>query len=593
MPAPNRIELRKFIVEGFSRDDLRILCSDYFADFHRDHDGRDAVLTSVAEDLLAYCERRDQLERLRYALHATRRKVYEDAFGPFIAAEIVVKPRNPQQLFLSYAHQDDALARALAAELRSAGATVWIASDGIQPGEKWAEAIDRGMLESGVFVVLLTPRSLASKWVKHEIYLAVQTHFRDEMQVLPLKLAAYDERAVPPSLGAFQLINLEQDYGQGVRALYRQLGLRRVVALPADLQSAIASSLAAVRKAAVEELAALLHNRDEDLVACARQVLEKLSADDSRSVSSAALAALKPPLITPPSNPDRWRISTPFVMEFSRIPAGEFLMGSAETDKEAFGNEKPQHRLFLPEYYMAKTPVTVAQFEVFVKDSGYKTSAEIGTGGWKGGWIWDGKQWVQNQEAYWRKPLGKESDISKKAQHPVTQVSYYDGVAFCEWLSQQTGQRIRLPSEAEWEKAARGSEGRLYAWGNQAIDNTRCNYNGAVGDTTAVGQYSPLGDTPLTGLQDMTGNVWEWTRSRFGDWRNSKAELKYAYPYNASDGREDLGKLDNNIDLIVYRGGGWRNAQNVLRCANRNYDFPVDRYYLVGFRVVRGVAPVS
>ena len=103
MPAPNRTELRTFIVERFKRDELGILCSDYFLDFYRDYEGVDTPLTKLAEDLVAHCERRSHLEQLRYALHAARTKPYEASFGAFIPAEVLSKPRNPKQAFLGSA----------------------------------------------------------------------------------------------------------------------------------------------------------------------------------------------------------------------------------------------------------------------------------------------------------------------------------------------------------------------------------------------------------------------------------------------------------------------------------------------------------
>jgi formylglycine-generating enzyme required for sulfatase activity len=228
-----------------------------------------------------------------------------------------------------------------------------------------------------------------------------------------------------------------------------------------------------------------------------------------------------------------------------RVPAGEFLMGSTDADTLAYADEKPQHRLSLPSYWIGKTPVTVAQFTAFVKATGYQTTAEQAGSGW----THTGSEWQDVKDADWAHPRGPGSDVQGKASHPVTLVSWYDAVAFCQWVSQMTGWQVRLPSEVEWEKAASWKEvdketgkqrdrGRklVYPWGNEPSTEKLCNFNMNVRDTTPVGRYSPAGDSPY-GCADMAGNVGEWTGSLWGkDWEKPH----FGYPYFAGDGREDL-----------------------------------------------------
>ena len=205
------------------------------------------------------------------------------------------------------------------------------------------------------------------------------------------------------------------------------------------------------------------------------------------------------------------RLAPGVEMEFVRVPAGEFLMGSDTKDPDARDAELPQHKVYLDEYWMGKYPVTVAQFAVFVQASGHQTTAErVGYG-----LVWTGDNWERMEGADWQRPRGPESDVTDKGSHPVTQVSWHDATAFCEWASQVADVPIRLPTEAEWEKGARGTDGRKYPWGEMKPDKSRCNFGWNVKDTTPVGRYSPKGDSPY-GCTDMAGNVWEWVANKVG-----------------------------------------------------------------------------
>lgn len=226
---------------------------------------------------------------------------------------------------------------------------------------------------------------------------------------------------------------------------------------------------------------------------------------------------------------------------FTCIPAGEFLMGSnKKEDPNTDDDELPQHKVFLEECWICKYPVTNLQYSAFVEVTGYRCPDH-----WPNGLI----------------PPGKE-------QHPVVYVRWDDACAFCEWVSQVTGEKVRLPSEAEWEKAARGTSGRIWPWGNQLPDKALCNFDENVRGTTPVGEYSPQGDSPY-GCADLIGNVWEWTSSLYS-----------SYPYRAEDGREEL----NVRALRILRGGSFRSNQESARCAYRYGDYPgltLD----IGFRV--------
>jgi len=240
-----------------------------------------------------------------------------------------------------------------------------------------------------------------------------------------------------------------------------------------------------------------------------------------------------PPIeIYPPPPP-------PITFDWVDIPAGPFLMGSDKTkDPDAWNDELPQQTVTLPAYRMARTPVTNAQYQVFVQATGHRAPQH-----WKEGRI----------------PEGKE-------EHPVVYVNWQDAVAFCTWASEVTGETIRLPNEAEWEKAARGTDGRRYPWGDAKPTKEHCNFAVNVGDTTPVGSY-PKGASPF-GVLDAAGNVWEWTSS-----------LYKGYPYSAADGREDSYSESSR----TVRGGSFDDLEWDVRCACR-FD-NIDAVDLVGLRV--------
>jgi formylglycine-generating enzyme required for sulfatase activity len=263
---------------------------------------------------------------------------------------------------------------------------------------------------------------------------------------------------------------------------------------------------------------------------------------------------------------------------WAEVPAGPFLMGSRDDDPLASNDEKPQHKLDIPyAYLIGRCPVTNAEFARFVEAGGYKDKELWTAAGWK----WKGTQ--AGPERY-----GGEFD---RPDHPVVGVSWHEAVAYCRWKMADGGWRqaeevrqflsalrdphcvVRLPTEAEWEKAARGADGRIYPWGD-TFEAARANTaDSELGHTTPVGAYSPAGDSPY-GCADMAGNVWEWCQSLFRP-----------YPYRPGDGRED----PNAAGARVLRGGSWDFVRLNARCAFRYFNLLDFRLSYVGFRVV--VAP--
>ena len=321
------------------------------------------------------------------------------------------------------------------------------------------------------------------------------------------------------------------------------------------------------------------------------------------------------------------------------VPAGPFVMGSTDEEVERWKawvqqkveegpysaeslsqeemlellwawleGERGQHELDLPAFLIARYPVTNAQYRCFVEAGGYDDPA------WWGGeessaWVWRQGQprldWQRTDRPdYWHAPRFNGSN------QPVVGVTWYEATAFCRWLAERLratngewriwrdgkpetyslkGRHlpsetpiVRLPTEAEWEKAMRGLDGRTWPWGNEwdaARANTR---ESGLGQTSPVGIF-PGGHSPYE-VADAVGNVWEWTSSLWGtDWR----QPDFGYPYQPDDGREDTSPGDEVARVV--RGGSWFDSQNFARCADRYWGFPSFSDVDYGFRCVSPV----
>lgn len=248
------------------------------------------------------------------------------------------------------------------------------------------------------------------------------------------------------------------------------------------------------------------------------------------------------------------------------IPAGAFLMGSTNADKLARDDEKLQHEVTLETYWIGRTEVTNAQFRPFVQGNGYTNPDYWTTAGWE--WREAGNI---TQPAYWG-----ERDFNDDLQ-PVVGINWYEAVAYTRWLSVQTGQEFRLPTEAEWEKAARGTDGRIWPWGNDWVA-VNCNFNSPNARTTPVGEY-PAGASPY-GVLDMAGNAWEWTATKAGK----------KYPYEVAEEWNTI-YLEGD-DLRMMRGVDLCNKKDPRGAASRYKTLPQSRYLSAfGLRVASDTPP--
>ncbi len=246
------------------------------------------------------------------------------------------------------------------------------------------------------------------------------------------------------------------------------------------------------------------------------------------------------------------------------VEGGTFQMGSSE----AYDNEKPVHSVTLSNYYIGVCVVTVTEFRQFISETGYRTDAE------KEGWAWilmqvEGQwKWNKVNGLNWRCGTdGKVRDASEDT-HPVLYVSWNDAMEYCKWLKQKTGKAFTLPTEAQWEYAARGgkkSNGYKYA-GSNDIGSVAWYSDNSGGKTHPVKGKSPN----ELGLYDMAGNVWEWC----SDWYGNYSRRSQTNPQGPSSGSSR-----------VLRGGCWYNHPSVCRVSLRGIDFPDHGTYSYGFRL--------
>lgn len=493
MPTPQ--EFNEFLSDHFSYTEVDGFCADYFRAVYDDFHGTGIIRSAYIREVVRYCERRNKLNDLAAALQKELPDLYNKKFPPAQAAATPARAHDARRVFVSHSTKDAEFAHRLADGLRNNGFDAWIAPDSIQPGEKWVEAIERGLTESGIFLAVLTPNAVKSKWVKSETQLAIQREHNDQIRIFTLVREACDVGALSQFLTNYQTISFEKGY-------------------PFD-------DLLTALRGTPTQLPTPRPSREEKKI--------------------------QPPASKPQFPKTIW-LHEPLEMQFMRVEAGEFLMGSDRTkDPDAGDDEFPQHKVYLDEYCMGKYPVTNAQYAIFARAK------------------------------------GKFLEISEGKDHyPVINVSWDDANAFCGWLNAaQNIYKVALPTEAQWEKAARGTEGRIYPWGNTPKPNKYlCNFEYNEGGATEVGKYSPHGDSPY-GCADMVGNVWEWCADYYG--ANIYATRKNALVRNPTG--------QNTGDFRVLRGGAWNYHPFLARCAARGEDLPADHYDYAGFRIL--VAPVQ
>ena len=243
-----------------------------------------------------------------------------------------------------------------------------------------------------------------------------------------------------------------------------------------------------------------------------------------------------------------YKARLPFEPELVYIPAGPFRMGS-DAGPGISATETPTHEVTLATYRLGKYPVTNEQYAEFIRQTAHPVTREMG---------WFGRNPPKEQ-----------------LNHPVVGVSWLDALAYCQWLASQTGRAYRLPSEAEWEKAAKGPDGWRYPWGNEWAEQ-HCHHSQS---TTAPVDAYPDGVSPY-GCHDMLGNCAEWTSTL---WGMDPVKASYGYPYT-KDQREDAAASGHRL----YRGGSFRDGPDRLRSTMRSWYAPDHHDKRRGFRVAMG-----
>ena len=278
-------------------------------------------------------------------------------------------------------------------------------------------------------------------------------------------------------------------------------------------------------------------------------------------------------------DPDQLRNKRKIPVNYVHIPGGRFSMGSPETEVGRSSDET-LHEVEVSDFWMCKYVVTVKEFRDFIKTTGYRTDAEEKNSSY----IWNGKEWKDTEGVNWRHDVSGKERGANEDNHPVIHVSWNDAVAFCKWMTEKTGKKFRLPTEAEWEYACRAGKNNTPFNTGDNLTTKQANYDGNYPyNGNPKGEYREK-TLPVEsfepnkwGLYNMHGNVREWCSDWFGsDYYNKCKE----------NGVEKDPKGPNSGSGRVLRGGSWSGSAEDCRSACRHGAAPGDRIGDVGFRLV-------
>ena len=451
-------------------------------------------------------------------------------------------------IFISYSRKDLEFVQRLADDLKTSGLEVWYDLSGLDAGTRWGSEIQKAIKASQYFLVVISPNSILSEWVENEFLYAKN----QKLKIIPLLYKPCD---LPMWSLNLHFIDVQgRNYMLNYRDLLKALGPEeKPLQVEQDLPVAISLSPAphkfTIKPAWIVGLLALVL-----IIFAAILGLPQIKTWQAPVVTATMTSTLTPdasPLQTityiPSPTPgigSTWvRSADGMLMLY--VPKGSFIMGSVDYITAYKNNdEQPVVNVNLDSFWIDQSEVTNGMYTFCVEAESCQPPSDLSSA---------------TRSSYYDDP--------SYLNYPVIFVSWEDALAYCEWAG------ARLPTEAEWEKAARGPDGRTYPWG-EGIDNSLANYNNNIGDTLVVGSFQS--GNSIYGAYDMSGNVWEWVSS-----------LYKPYPYNPDDGREDLGASGNR----VVRGGSWWFTQPGVRSTIRNKYFPRNTYYDLGFRCARDDHP--
>jgi formylglycine-generating enzyme required for sulfatase activity len=491
------------------------------------------------------------------------------------------------QVFISYASDnvnsktsDRQVADQICTALESQGIGCWIAHRDILPGDDWMDAIIDAVDQTKIIVLVFSANTEKSKWVKDEIKLALE----ENKKIIPFRIQdVYPQRTLKLLKVRCQWMDAftqprEKHLEQLAETVLKHLGITPAMppedgGKPTEVVKEIISEEEIKPKKPLPYKRMLIAVSIIILLFAAVFFISQLVKNGETTTEEPAFikevkskgAQVKP------IGKDSWEAYyKEYGITMIYIPPGEFTMGQTDEEKKwlidqigekeyksYYSDETPLHKVYLDGYWIGKYEVTFAQYDRYCNETKIKKP--------------DDKGW------------GREN-------RPVINVSWDDAAAYCQWLSQKTDLPFKLPTEAQWEKAARGNDQRKYPWGNhepyyngkwyanyRAHDSWEKRGDDGFPYTTPVGSYK-LGASPY-GLLDMAGNVWEWCSDRYdGDYYKNltqKNKNKIIQNPTGPGGGSDR----------VIRGGGWPDGARVLRCANRGSGGPSSRGSGLGFRL--------
>jgi formylglycine-generating enzyme required for sulfatase activity len=496
------------------------------------------------------------------------------------------------RVFITHSWRDIDFARRLYDDLKAHGLEVWFDDKSLQAGHRMAEEINRGLAWCDVYIPVISRESLASKWCDEEINAAISLSVEGG-NAKPRIISALvgdcrDElKKRYPSLVARLYINFAGYYGDALRELltkgfgfsleapsasqpasisvnktgdstislvgaftrrywFVSLGIFALVLMFVMIGNAISTPPPISTTVSPTTIAKSISTPLSTEITRLANTLTPVMSATPVPPTIAPIATSVPPSATPTMTATPRGTPTPRAGEtrvvseapMMYVPAGDFTMGSDDGES----NEKPVHTVYLDAFWIDKFEVTNAL---------YKKCVDAG----------------KCQQPSSPKSSTRDSYYGNSSfdNYPVIYVSWDDANAFCAWVGK------RLPTEAEWEKAARGTDGRVYPWGNSFDKNLLNSPEGGKGDTTAVGSY--LGGASPYGALDMAGNVWEWV----ADWHGPN--------YYASSPRNNpKGSSSGQYQFRVLRGCSWDHGQNYVRASYRGSYPPDARYNYIGFR---------